>query len=281
MESGVTDFSPEMRFLLVAAWYLLAAARRYRKNRYGAVLPDDTAPVPLEDEAWMHDKEGVLALVAASGGEWPEEIEWPDDEEPLPPSERRISKQLVSGTHGTLNFQIWKSSSGDIQHQRPTQPRRPRPPRVLPGGSPALLLTVFREPPARLPAPAAERWAVTQRIQVRAQVADKARRQGDKGRRAAFTGLAQTIYNMSSSAIRKRINRGPRTPEGTPDWDILEAQLACRGRQATPSEVSKDMIEDMIEAEEERLRRAETEDERIDSLDKLRQLRQMRGETNP
>lgn len=57
------------------------------------------------------------------------------------------------------------SSAGDGQRQRPSRPRRPRPPRVLPSGSPSLLLTVFRQAPDDPYTPPPEQQEVTRQIQ--------------------------------------------------------------------------------------------------------------------
>jgi hypothetical protein len=145
VESGVTDFSPEVRCIQEAVRYLLDAARRYRKDRQGLLRPED--PEPVLPEGWVRgdDEAGVRAWHEEYyGREWPEELQWPDEECPPQFSERRILEQLASGGHGALNYKIWMSSSGDGQRQRPSRPRRLRPPRVLPSGRPSLLLSVYQ-----------------------------------------------------------------------------------------------------------------------------------------
>ncbi len=62
---------------------------------------------------------------------------------------------------------------------------------------------------------------------LRRPVRDQARRQQDKTRRTMFTEKTRA-YGMKPDAIRQMIHRGPRTLEGTPDWDALEAQLTCK-----------------------------------------------------
>ncbi len=166
----MTEFSSELRWIQETAKHLLVYARRYRKDRHWSLTPEDAKPL-RERWAWSYDEAGVRAWYASSmGREWPETIEWPEEieraeEECPPPSARRILEHLASGAHGAFTYRIWMSSSGDGQRQRPSRPRRPRPPRVLPSGSPSLLLTVFRQAPDDLYSPPPEQRDVTQRIQ--------------------------------------------------------------------------------------------------------------------
>ena len=188
MESGVTEFSPEIRGIQEAAQHLLGEARRHRKDRHWALPPDDVRSELPEGCVWSDHKEDVRAFFASIAhfqrrvrawqgcGEQPfvasidppwldEVLEWPNDEEGLPQSERRRVKHLASGAHGALTYRIWLSGAGNVQHPRPRRPRRPRPPRVLPSGSPSLLLTVFRQAPAPPYPPPPEQQEVTRQIQ--------------------------------------------------------------------------------------------------------------------
>lgn len=148
----------------------MAATRQYRKDRHWALPLEDAKPLP-EGWAWSDDEAGVRVWYPTNiGREWPETIEWPEEreeaeEECSPPSVRRILEDLASGADGALTYRIWVSSSGGGQHQRPRRPRRPRPPRVLPSGSPSLLLTVFWQTPDDACPPPREQRDVTQRIQ--------------------------------------------------------------------------------------------------------------------
>jgi hypothetical protein len=141
VESGVTEFSPEIRCIQEAAQHLLSDARRYRKNRYWALPPADVRPALPEGGVWSDNKEDVQAFLVSTAhsqrrmrawwrcgvrpfafsidSPWLDGVlEWPNDEECLPPSERRIRKHLASGVHGALNYRIWMSSAGDGQRQQ-------------------------------------------------------------------------------------------------------------------------------------------------------------------
>jgi hypothetical protein len=80
---------------------------------------------------------------------------------------------------------------------------------------------------------------------------------------------------------RQMIHRAPRTPEGTADWDALEAQLAHRRRRAKASETSGDVIslKGKIAACDELLERLSPQSEEWEDVQEAReQLRQrLRG----
>ena len=184
----MTEFSRCVQLVLQASSQVLSYAQRYRRDRSLALPQAPTRPALPEGCVWSDNEEDVQVFLASTAHSqrrmrawwrcgvrpfafsidppWLDGVlEWPKDEECRPPSERRIRKHLASGVHGALNYRIWMSSAGDGPRQRPSRPRRSRPPRVLPSGSPSLLLTVFRQAPDDPYTPPPEQQEVTRQIQ--------------------------------------------------------------------------------------------------------------------
>jgi hypothetical protein len=123
------------------------------------------------------------------------------------------------------------------------------------------------------------RWLIPAETveQMTHQVADQARRQQDKTRRAIFIERAKNEYCMTDNAIRQMIHRGPQTSEGTPDWDALEAQLACKvaKQRHVKVEATVPSHDALIDACQARLTKVELGSEEWAALqDKLRELQQ-------
>ena len=157
MKSGVTEFSPWVQLVLQAADEVVSYARRYRKDRYWALPPDDVRPVAPEDATkgyrltWSDDEEGVRALWASAGRVWPEQLEWPDPKE-CPPA-RRIRRPLAQGAQGGLSYEIrvydpcdfqqdsWRKLYALLEVQDAHRKARRHLRQVLPSNRPFLLVT--------------------------------------------------------------------------------------------------------------------------------------------
>jgi hypothetical protein len=115
---------------------------------------------------------------------------------------------------------------------------------------------------------------------LRRQVRDPARRQQEKTRRAMLTEKAR-VYGMKPDAIRQMIRRGPRTLEGTPDWDALEVQLkrkaAAQGGDGQYPSLSEDEIRKLIAYRDSCIARAKTKQEYDTFVEQRLLLQQRRG----
>jgi hypothetical protein len=87
---------------------------------------------------------------------------------------------------------------------------------------------------------------------------------------------------LANPTLRKRISRGPRKPDNTPDWEALETRLKSRPAKrrghtedvpaVSLATLSREAREELRAELERQYAQATTEDERLDSLDKLKRV---------